>query len=63
MTTRERILDAALECFAEQGFTRTSMRELAARVEMRAPSLYNHFASARSCMRCLSAAARDAWRG
>ena len=53
MTTRERILDAALECFAEQGYTRTSMRELAARVEMRAPSLYNHFASKREIMQAL----------
>jgi AcrR family transcriptional regulator len=53
MTTRERILDAALECFAEQGYSRTSMRELAARVEMRAPSLYNHFASKREIMQAL----------
>lgn len=45
MSTRDRILDAALQTFAEQGFSRTSMRELAARVQMRAPSLYNHFAS------------------
>lgn len=53
MTTRERILDAALQCFAEQGYSRTSMRELAARVEMRAPSLYNHFASKREIMHAL----------
>ena len=53
MTTRERILDAALECFAEQGYSRTSMRALAARVEMRAPSLYNHFASKREIMQAL----------
>lgn len=53
MSTRERILDAALQCFAEQGYNRTSMRELAKRVEIRAPSLYNHFASKREIMLAL----------
>lgn len=53
MSTRERILDAALQCFAEQGYSRTSMRELANRVEIRAPSLYNHFASKREIMLAL----------
>ena len=53
MTTRDRILDAALHCFAERGYSRTSMRELATRVEMRAPSLYNHFASKREIMLAL----------
>ena len=54
MSTRDRILDAALQTFAEQGFSRTSMRELAARVQMRAPSLYNHFASKGEIMLALS---------
>lgn len=53
MTTRERILDAALQCFAEKGYSRTSMRALAARAELRAPSLYNHFASKDEIMQAL----------
>lgn len=53
MSTRERILDAALQCFAEQGYSRTSMRQLAAQVGMRAPSLYNHFANKREIMQGL----------
>jgi len=53
MSTRERILDAALQCFAEQGYSRTSMRQLAAQVGMRAPSLYNHFTNKREIMQAL----------
>lgn len=42
--TRERILNAALICFAERGYAATGMREIARQVGIRAPSLYNHFA-------------------
>ena len=44
VTTRERILDAALELFARQGFAGTSVRQLARAVGLRESSLYNHFA-------------------
>ena len=53
MSTRERILDAALQCFAEQGYSRTSLRQLAAHVGIRAPSLYNHFTNKREIMQAL----------
>jgi len=43
--TAEAILDAAEEAFATQGFEGTAMRDVAARVGIRAPSLYNHFPS------------------
>ena len=43
--TRERILDAAEEIFAERGFEGTTLRDVAARVGLRNPSLYNHFDS------------------
>ncbi len=42
--TRARILDAAEGLFAERGFAGTAVRDIAARVGLSAPSLYNHFA-------------------
>ena len=43
--TAERILDAAEELFAERGYEGTTLRDVATRVGVRPPSLYNHFAS------------------
>jgi AcrR family transcriptional regulator len=43
--TRERILDAAEALFADRGFDATALRDVAARVGIRTPSLYNHFPS------------------
>jgi AcrR family transcriptional regulator len=43
--TAEKILDAAEELFAERGYEGTTLRDVATRVGVRAPSLYNHFAS------------------
>ena len=43
--TREEILDAAWDLCREQGLAQLSLRELAARVGMRAPSLYSYFDS------------------
>jgi AcrR family transcriptional regulator len=42
--TREQILDAAWELARERGLTGFTVRELASRVGMRAPSLYEYFA-------------------
>jgi AcrR family transcriptional regulator len=42
-STRERILEAALELFGEHGFTGTSMRMLARATSLRESSIYNHF--------------------
>jgi AcrR family transcriptional regulator len=44
-STRERILDVALDLFTEQGFDGTSMREIAERLDITKPSIYYHFAS------------------
>ena len=43
--TAGRILDAAEELFSERGYAGTSLREVAAVVGIRIPSLYNHFES------------------
>jgi len=43
--TAARILDAAEDLFAEHGYHGTTLRDVATRVGLRIPSLYNHFAS------------------
>ncbi len=43
--TRQAILDAALELFAEKGYFGTSLRDVAAMVGVRESALYNYFAS------------------
>lgn len=42
--TRARIMDAAEELFARQGFQATTLREIAEAASLREPGLYNHFA-------------------
>jgi TetR/AcrR family transcriptional regulator len=42
-TTADRILDAAEDLFAEKGYSATSLADVADRVGIRSPSLYNHF--------------------
>ncbi|HUN36120.1 MAG TPA: TetR/AcrR family transcriptional regulator [Trebonia sp.] len=44
-STREKILDVALDLFTDQGFDGTSMREIAERLHITKPSIYYHFAS------------------
>lgn len=43
--TRERILDVALDLFTEQGFEKTSLRQIAERMGFSKAALYYHFAS------------------
>ena len=43
--TAQRILDEAERLFAERGYRGTSLREVAAAVGIRNPSVYNHFRS------------------
>ncbi|MDR0812489.1 MAG: TetR/AcrR family transcriptional regulator [Oscillospiraceae bacterium] len=42
-TTKEIILDAALDLFAENGYTETTIRQIAEIAGIKAASLYNHF--------------------
>ena len=43
MPTKEKILDAALTLFAENGFDGTSVEQIATEVGIKAPSLYKHY--------------------
>jgi AcrR family transcriptional regulator len=44
-STRERILDVALDLFTDQGYDGTSLREIAERLGLTKAALYYHFAS------------------
>ncbi len=44
-TTRDRLIEAAIELFGANGVNETSMRDLATEVGIKAPALYNHFRS------------------
>ncbi|MDN5853142.1 MAG: TetR/AcrR family transcriptional regulator, partial [Actinomycetia bacterium] len=44
-TSRERLIDAAVEAFAERGFHATTTRDIAARAGMSPAALYVHHAS------------------
>ncbi|CAH0991997.1 hypothetical protein SIN8267_02112 [Sinobacterium norvegicum] len=43
--TAQRILDSAEKCFAQYGYTGTSLRQVAAEVGIKEPGLYRHFAN------------------
>jgi AcrR family transcriptional regulator len=43
-STREKILDAAIDLFAEQGYDGTSMRDIARAVGIRESAIYKHYA-------------------
>jgi TetR/AcrR family transcriptional regulator, cholesterol catabolism regulator len=43
--TKGRILDTAITLFAERGFDACTMREIASAVGIKAPGIYNHYAS------------------
>jgi AcrR family transcriptional regulator len=45
LTTRERILDASIDLFAQKGFRDVSVREIAKAVGIKASSLYKHYES------------------
>lgn len=45
ITTREKILDAAVVLFSDRGYCRVSMRDIAQVVGIKAASIYNHFSS------------------
>ena len=47
-STKDRILDEALTLFSEKGYANVYVGEIAARVGIKAPSLYKHFRNKRA---------------
>ncbi|MEP6782250.1 MAG: helix-turn-helix domain-containing protein [Acidobacteriota bacterium] len=57
--TRQAILDAALELFADKGYFGTSLRDLATRVGVRESALYNYFPGKEALFEALLTAHRE----
>jgi AcrR family transcriptional regulator len=58
-TTRGTVLDAACVLFAAHGYRGTSMKDIAAELGVRAPSLYNHVASKQDILYAIMDTAMD----
>ena len=52
-STKQKILDAALDLFSTQGFEATSVSQIADEVGIRKASMYSHFASKQEILDCL----------
>jgi AcrR family transcriptional regulator len=52
-STKERILEAAIDLFSKRGFHESSMRDIAASVGIEAPSLYAHYAGKEEILRTI----------
>jgi AcrR family transcriptional regulator len=50
-STRDRILDVALELFSDEGYDKTSLREIAERLGFSKAAIYYHFASKEDILR------------
>ena len=50
LSTREKIMDAAINLFSESGYDKVSMRDIAALVGINVSSIYNHFPSKNSIL-------------
>lgn len=60
--TRERLLQAALRRFSERGFAGTTVKQIAADVGLKAPAIYNHYASKEELLIAASTWALDAFQ-
>jgi len=49
-TTKQKILEKAIELFAQKGYTETTIRELASASDLKESSIYNHFPSKKAIM-------------
>ena len=63
MSTKEKILAAALSLFAENGYNGTSVEEIAAEVGIKAPSLYKHYKGKEDILNALIDTAESRYEG
>jgi len=61
--TRDRILDIALDLFTEQGYDKTSLREIAERLGYSKAAIYYHFASKEDILLALHMRLHEFGRG
>lgn len=59
--TRERIMDAAEDLFAERGFEAASLGDVADRVGIRQPSIFQHFPTKKDLYIAIMARVMDPW--
>ena len=53
MTTRERIIESALDLFSKRGYEAVTVEDIAVKVGIKAPSLYKHFKGKRDIFNAL----------
>ena len=63
MSTKEKILDAALTLFAENGYDGTSVEQIANVVGIKAPSLYKHYRGKEDILNALIDSAGGVYKG
>lgn len=61
-TTRERIIEQALDLFSVRGYHGVSVQEIAEAVGIKAPSLYKHFASKKEIFSAILAKGEERYR-
>lgn len=61
-STKERVLNAALELFGSRGYDGVSMNDIAEAVGIRAPSLYKHFPGKEALFAAVAPAAAEHYR-
>ncbi|MBR3102452.1 MAG: helix-turn-helix transcriptional regulator, partial [Lachnospiraceae bacterium] len=59
MTRKEEIIYATLELAAESGMKGVSMSQIAEKIGIKAPSLYNHFRSKNEIIKAMYSFLRD----
>ncbi len=57
--TKERLIEAALELFAEKGYDGTSVDEIAQAVGIKGPSIYDHFKNKEAILQAIVARADE----
>ncbi|MCR5763340.1 MAG: TetR/AcrR family transcriptional regulator [Treponema sp.] len=59
MSTKEKILEAALTLFSEQGYDGTSVEQIASAIGVKAPSLYKHYKGKEDILNTIIECAED----